>query len=425
MKRVAKAFTLFIASSTYLSLLFLTATTVSISLVLRSPTVPKQWLEDSGVYSSAVDEVSKPATLQQQQENSLVQITSEDIQATAKQSFPPESLQVDAEGAIDGFYGWFKGDTTGPVFSIDFSGRQATFAANITNKLADKINELPECENTGRFSIQAFDPFKADCRPKGVDITEELASFEKEIATSTDILPQASYTGDDLKINDKNGEPQRIASSLSWVPRAYTGLVWGPWGILALTVCSGLAMIFLSTSRRKGIRRFANGLLLTGVVLIVSGLFLRPAYEKLNGLSTRSIGAQASFTQNIIDPIFREMNSTFARYSVIFGIAYTIPALVAYSALLITRTKKDDSKAHDEPLSSDIPEHSVPPTPQTQNHSPDAPAAQSPAPAQAIEQAVTGLASDQPPQQPAPAVKPRPQQDGGRTYERRPPMIQG
>jgi hypothetical protein len=422
MKRVAKSFVLFIASSLYVTLLISTATSIASFFILKGPEVPKQWLEDSGVYTNIVGEVSKMATIQQKQENSLVQITSEDIQLTAKQSFPPETLQADMEGLMDGFYGWFRGETTGPVFSVDFSGRQATFAAAMTNKLEQKINGLPECENTGRFTVQAFDPFKADCRPKGIDLTEELTSFEKEIASSKDILPQVTYTGDDVKIKDGNGELQRVATALPWVPNAYRVITWGPWALAALTLLAALTMIFLSTSRRKGVRRVASGLIFTGIVLILSGLFLRPAFERLNGWSTSSLGTEASFTQNIVDPVFREINITYSRYSVIAGIVYTIPALVIYAALILTRHKKGDEQVveGEGPAISDTSGIK----PQMAAELTQAPVLSATSPQAEVEPAIAGIPV-QSPAAPVPQPRPIPQEPSVRTYERRPPMIQG
>ncbi len=420
MKRVVRAFTLFMASSMYAWLLFLSATAVSSFFMLRDSTTVKLWLDQSGVYSNVVDEVSKLATIQQKQENSLVQITSEDIQSAAKATFTPEGLQSDMEGVIDGFYGWFRGDTTGPEFSVDFASRQSLFATAMTVKLEQKIDTLPECANTGRFTVQAFDPFKADCRPKGIDLTQELASFEQELSESKDILPQVKYTGDDVKLHSGDvAEPKRIASALPWVPRAYKALIYGPWVIVGLTVISALVMIFMSTSRRKGVRRFAGGLLFTGIVLIVSGLFLRPAFERLNGWSTNTLGTQASFTQNLIDPIFKQINISYSRYSLIFGIAYTIPALITYGLLLITRHKKDE---HEDEV---VHESSLEPTPLTEAHGAvqrevsTEPVGEVTVPnvtLESPEQATSATAST-PTTQPAPPPS--------RTYTRRPPMIQG
>jgi hypothetical protein len=421
MKRVAKAFTLFIASGTYVWLLFMTATTIAAFFTLRDSATIKQWLDDSGVYSNIVDEVSKLATIQQKQESSLVQITSEDIQSTAQQVFTPDTLQSDMENVVDGFYGWFRGETTGPEFSVDFSGRQAAFASAMTLKLEQKINALPECTNTGRFTIQAFDPFKAECRPKNIDLTEELASFEKELAESKDILPQISYSGDDVVIHEGT-EKVRLASAWPWVPQAFKGLLFGPWVVALLTLIAGLTLIFMSTTRRKGARRFASGLLFTGVILILSGFFLRPAFERLNGWSTQSLGGQASFTQNIIDPIFREMNETYSRYSVYFGIGYTIPALITYGVLLITRPKKSTGE---EATHESAEEHASHPS------EPVATPAIVDQPREAVQTVREEPVPMAPPESQPPVVQveqspPTPAtQRTGRVVTRRPPMIQG
>jgi hypothetical protein len=98
----------------------------------------------------------------------------------------------------------------------------------------------------------------------------------------------------------------------------------------------------MSTSRRKGLRRFAWGLLFTGIILILSGLLLRPAFERLSAWGTDGLGAEASLTLNVVDPLFREINTTFSRYSLIFGTGYLIPALATYGILLVTRTKESE-----------------------------------------------------------------------------------
>lgn len=438
MKRVAKGLLLFIANSSYVWLLFLSFTTVSAFLTLRNPDTIKQWLRDSGVYSSIVEETSKLATIQQKQENSLIQITSKEIEAAAQQAFTPETMRSDGEKVIDGFYGWFRGDTSGPQFDVDFSGRQATFAAIMTANLESKIDELPECTSTGRFTIQAFDPFKADCRPKDIDLTEELSSFQQELAQSKDILPQVNYTGEDVKVHQGDQEVS-IATAWPWVPRAYKALVYGPWVVVLLTLLSGITLIIMSSSRRKGWRRFASGLVFTGVIMVLSGLFLRPAFERLNNWSTKSLGGQASFTQNVIDPIFAEINKTYSRYSVIFGVGYLIPAVIVYAGLLLTRHRH--KHAEEGGLPETITENAqldMHPVSQVAEAAPGESAAmntaQTPTPSLSPEQPQEARLQTDPspqaplPEAPAPIPAQRPVDDSlrsGRVFNRRPPRIQG
>lgn len=415
MKRVVQSLVVFIASSTYIWLLLLTATSVACFMTLRNPDVIKMWLEKSGVYSNIVTEVSKLTNIQQELDTSLVQVSSADIQRAAQQTFTPESIKTDSEAVIDGFYEWFSGEATGPSFNVDFSGRQALFASAITSTLAQKLIELPECEDSGRFAIQTFDPSTAECVPKGVDLEKELTALQADLSTSEELLPQQAFTGDDIKVNSGNGEAQRIASAATWVPGAYKALTWGPLVVIILTVLLAIGLIFLSTSRRKGFRRFAGGLLFTGIVLILSGIFLKPAVDRLNGWSTKSFGSEVTFTQNIVDPLFTQVNETYSRYSLLFGIGYTIPALLTYGVLIITRPKKVEEGER---------EHAVEHEPQPLIEEQPQPV-QSPEPAPEV---VSVPDTDQPTSEEQP-IDPKPvhakPQRGGRTYERRPPMIQG
>lgn len=415
MKRVVKGILLFLASTTYVWLLFFAVGATELRMTFASPTTIKTWLADSGVYSGVVDEVSNLATIQQAQENSIVQITPADISEVAKDTFPPEGIKNDAEGVIDGFYGWFKGNTAGPEFSVDFTSRQAQFAKEMTDKLEVKINALPECATSGRFSVQAFDPFKADCRPKGVDLTAELTQFENDLSSSKNLLPQTIFTGSDLKLKNSAGQEEGVASVLSWAPKAYKALLYGPILLIILAVLMALALIFLSSDRRKGLKRFAGGLMFAGVVMVASGFLMRPAFDKLNSISSKSLGTQAGFTEHIVNPLFEQMNKTYSRYSIMFGTIYIIPSLLTYGALLLTRHRReveDDSEPEPEHERHHVQETPVEQPVEEPVQAPEEHVSSQPTPVEVPPVATPGV----------PAFQARPTQ---RPVTRRPPMIQG
>lgn len=355
MKRVVKGFFLFLASVTYMLLLFLTAGMLEARLTLADSTTMKGWLVDSGVYKSVVEEVSKNARIDQQKDSTSARLTTQDITDAAQASFSATSVQRDSESIIDGFYGWLKGDTSSPTFKVDLGARQADFAKVLTDKLEEKINALPACTTTGKFTAQAFDLFSSDCKPKGVDLTAKLTAFENDIATNSSILPQTVFTGDDLRLTGSNGSKQSIGSALSWPPRAYKLLLWGPVCIGILTLVAILSLVFLSSSRRRGLRRAAWGLVFVGTVLVVSGFLLGPAFGKLNTWSSKAIGTDGSVNQHIVNPLFEQFNKTYSRYNIIIGVAYLIPALVMYGGLLITRSRKEHDTT--EPQAFEHPRH--------------------------------------------------------------------
>lgn len=348
MKRVVKGFFAFLVSVTYVWLMFLTAASFALRYTVVESSTPKKWLDQSGVYEKAVEEVAKLATIQQAQDSAVIEITSEDIVNSAQTAFPSDELKRSAEGIIDGFYGWFKGDTTNPDFRIDFQGEKQAFARNMTAVLESKIKELPECTTSSSFTLQAFDPFKAECRPKGIDLTKQLTDFENDIANTNDFLPQTVFTGGDVKVN-KNGNSERIGSALPWVPKAYKGLLYAPWALLAITVLSTAMIMLLSTSRRRGLRRIASTHAFAGAVLVISGFFLSTAIQKLNSWSTGSFGASESITNNIINPLFAQIDKSFSRYNIIIGVVFLAVSLLCYGILLLTRGRAAED-VQEEPI---------------------------------------------------------------------------
>lgn len=427
MGRVVRTFFAFIASTFFGGLLLLSALGVALRFTIAEPQTVKTWLADSGLYESIVEEVGKNTTIQEANEDSLIQISSSEIVDSAQLAFPSSSLERDGEAAIDGMYGWFRGDTTGPEFRVDLSQEKNEFAKIMANTLEVKIAELPECTSAGRFSVQAFDPFKADCRPQGVDLTQEIANFETRIAQSGDFLSQTLYTGGDVQVS-QNGQQVRIGSAFPWVQRVYSSLLWLPWVIVVLTLASGLTIIFFSTTRRKGVRRAASALLLTGISLLVSGLFLGTLLQNTVRTTIGTNESQKSITENIVNPLLDQIiEKTYSRYSIYFGSGYLAVAVFMYGGLVMTRGKKHgDAPAHpdhahgypptepvlqpqtkDAPLVLEQPQPQRPPQPQPQPLYPrPEPSSVPPLPAA---------------QQPAAGQHTRPQ----RQVTRRPPMIQG
>jgi hypothetical protein len=433
MKRVGRAFALMLASTFYVGLLFLTAAFIALRFTVAEPTTIKGWLKESGAYEAVVPEVTKLATIQQANESSVVQITSDDTLDSATSAFTSDGIQRDAETVIDGFYGWFRGNTSGPEFRVDLTARKNLFAKYLAETVAQKIADLPECSGgTTSFTLQAFDPFTADCRPKGLDIANEAGVLEEELASTDDLLPQTVLTGGDIKVNTVDGQSERVGSAYPWVQRVYSALLWVPWVLLGVTVLTALVLFFLSSSRRKGTRRVASGLIFTGVTLLASGFLLGPLLkmtDRVNGL----FGASQSIMENIINPLVEQINGTYARISILTGAVYTILAVLMYSALLITR-RSDDAPEHpqvDENVTASADEASV-----QDNDVPLAAPAPQPAPTSqqdihtspTLEQAVPREVLGVPPvteSVPAQQTAVQTPASARREVTRRPPLVQG
>ena len=338
MMRVVKGFLVFCASSMYVLLLALTPAMLSLRFTLAEPATLKGWLDRAGVYEQIVPEVAKLASVERSTEDGAVRITSDDILDSAQAAFPSSTLKKDGESVIDGFYGWFKGDTTGPEFRLDYTEEKNTLAILLATNLKNQLDKLPSCTTTNLLTSQTFDPFTADCRPRSLDTNKIASDFAEDLATTDQLLSETLITGGDIKVGG-----DRIGSSLPWIPRVYGLLFWLPWltaGLMLLSVCT---LLFLTKNRRKGMRTVAHGLLLIGSLLLLFGLFARPLSGPLNSTIREFIGAEASINEKIIDPLFEEALTTYAPWNIAFGGGYIALACVCYGYMLLTRTKKEDS----------------------------------------------------------------------------------
>lgn len=334
MKRVVKNFVLFIASTSITGLLLLTALATTLRLTLANPEVVKSWLRDSNFYSSLVRETAASISYTQPNEEGAVSITTNDIVASAQDAFSSSNLATKSEVVIDAFYAWLKGETTSPQFSFDISNEKAIMAESLAVRVARQVSELPECPVSGRFSAQAFDIFSSDCRPAGVDLSGAFVAFQQEIFDSKDILPQTTYNGSDLSIT-QNGRSVPIGEAFAWAPSVYRFVMWAPLFAGVISLLMIVVLIALSSKRRKGLRRVATVLVLSGVGLILSGVLARPVFSSFNEV----VGEQA-IVQNVVDPLLAQINASIGRYLIIFGASYTVMALFLFAALILTRQKK-------------------------------------------------------------------------------------
>lgn len=334
MKRVVKNFVLFIASTSLTGLLLLTAIATTLRLTLANPEVVKSWLRDSNFYSSLVRETAASISYTQPNEEGAVSITTNDIVASAQDAFSSSNLATKSEVVIDAFYAWLKGETTSPQFSFDITNEKAIMAESLAVRVARQVSELPECPVSGRFSAQAFDIFSSDCRPAGVDLSGALVAFRDELFDSKDILPQTTFSGSDLSVT-QNGRSVPIGEAFAWAPSVYRLVMWAPLFAGVISLLSIVVLIALSSKRRKGLRRVATILVLSGTGLILSGVLARPVFGSLNEV----VGEQA-IVQNVVDPLIAQINSSVSRYVIIFGASYTAIALLLFAALILTRQKK-------------------------------------------------------------------------------------
>lgn len=222
----------------------------------------KQTLSDSGIYDSVLD------GLLDESDNvgtgtETVSLKAKAVRTAAKQTLTPQFVQTNTEQVIDSLYRWLDGTTKVPDFHIDLGSARAEFAKNAGAAVTAELSGLPACP--AGTSTQNFDVENAACLPKGVSPAAEGAKVEQTINSGEGFLDHPVFTAASIK-SQKGGKPV-FEDELKNAPKAYQAATTAPYVMGAVAILLAVAVVFLSATKRKGLRKI-------GIMLLVAGIFM-------------------------------------------------------------------------------------------------------------------------------------------------------
>ncbi len=339
-------------------LLFALAFDIGVLRVAGSPEPVKKILADSGVYNSVI-----PSALDQAQKassgGSEVSLTGPAVKSAAQASFTPAVVQQSTEKAIDGIYNWLNGKTPKPDFNIDLSGTKANFANGVAQAAQAKAASLPACP-AGRPPT-SVDVFSATCLPRGFSPTQAANQAKNDVLSGQGFLEHPVITADSVKGSNPN--QSIFEGQFKNAPKQFQRVKKTPVILAVLAVLAIGGIIFLSPSRRQGLRH-------VGVTLAAIGLFMLAFAWVLNW------GAANKLTPNIkLDNVVLQSNVRKVVTDVAqkidqnywtFGVAYAVVgALAIAGAMYLGPRGKQPAVALEkpEPVAANPPPNPVPVAP--------------------------------------------------------------
>lgn len=238
----------------------------------------KQWLRESGMYPAIQREIitqtAKAATDSQEQQG--VTLSQPIVQKALGKAVTEQYIQESAEEVITGTYAWLDGTTEKPVYRIDVEPVKTAFADSILGSAKSRLNDLPPCVLPDQATTT--DPFTTNCSPPPSVSKAELARLRKEIITSQDFLPQ-DITADTYTL-DPAAQSKPVNTNVAWyenvqsLPVIFQWTQRGPLIFLVLGLVSVAGVIFLSRTRRTGMKRAATTVLSSSAALALSSIAL-------------------------------------------------------------------------------------------------------------------------------------------------------
>jgi hypothetical protein len=281
----------------------------------------KQTLAESKLYDSFIDTVLESVKQAPEQQEGFP-INAPEVQAAAKNAFPPNQLQSYTEQFIDSLYRWLEGNAAQPDFRIDLTDARQKFAEGIGNYALSRYNSLPACTVAQLRQLDPeVDPFTVPCQVPGFDPSSARQEVINEIVNSKEVLGDPVISTATLP---KDEQGRNVFENIAFLQDLSKLMNLLPWILGALSLIFAAALVALYDERRRGFRAVGVILAGTGAFLLVSTLLLSYAFAQVNkpgGKLAQSV--QGSFQDTVLS-ISRSINMAVNKYLIIFSAAYVI-----------------------------------------------------------------------------------------------------
>jgi hypothetical protein len=305
-------------------LLFATAFDFGIYNVVGKPKPVKKILSDSGIYGSVVSQALNQAKTTSNG-TSQVSLLDPEIKKAAEESFNPQVVQTSSEKVIDGIYDWLGGKSAQPDISVDLSSPKNNFAEKVGQAAKTRAESLPVCTS----APATIDPLSATCLPPGVTPSQVGDQARDAILKGQGFLQHPTITAESFK--GANNQSVFDKPKVKQAPKRYQLATKVPYILAALSVLAILAIVFLSTSRRKGVKRVAITLVIVGVILLLFAWgFNRIMTHDVIPKSVPKVALDNKLLQSNVQILATELTQSIHQNYLVFGLAYLALGIAAF-----------------------------------------------------------------------------------------------
>jgi hypothetical protein len=221
-----------------------------------SPEVIKGALKESGIYDSLLRQSIVPSGMLPAEV-----LADAGVQKALSDAAPPSYMQATTEKIIDSAYGYVRGETQTFDFSVDLTEVKAKFADNMAAYAAGKYAALPPCSSLSSPPVTPEALLEATCASRLVPSSQVQANVREQILTGS-LLPSGDILDEQALYR---AEGTSLFGPLEMLRAAYPYLAALIYAVPALDAVLVISLIFLSATKRQGLKRVASLLLSTGI----------------------------------------------------------------------------------------------------------------------------------------------------------------
>ncbi len=297
----------------------------AVNVVFSKPATLKKALVTSKIYDSAATSIAEQTAKagKEQAEQVLpgqgAAQANPLIQAAAREVITPQKLQTYTEQVVDGTYHWLDGTTKTPDFRLDLSSDKQALANAVGNAGVQRLRTLPVCTpaQLQQFDPATVDPFNMPCHPVGFDNEAQRQKLVNDISGSQDVLKDTTVTSQTLVNKETGKDPFQ---QLKVLPKLFQWSQFLPAVLGVLGILAGVGIVFLSATRREGLKRVAKASLISGALLLITIVIVNLIFSKVSlNAASESAAVQASALS-----LVKSLNASLNRILLIFALVYAI-----------------------------------------------------------------------------------------------------
>lgn len=350
-----KKFLLVISSGLLKLTLFTLAIIGAVLFVFGTPEGAKKALNDSGLYDNAVDSVLEATAKEAKKESGdVLPLDDPAIQSAVKDAVPPELLKDSSEVIIASLYDWLNGKTEKPEFAIDLNETKTKLVDGIAGAAQSRYEGLPVCTLEQLQSVGTdVDPFNAPCQVPGLASSSIAERVRQELLTNNEFLKDTVITADNLP---KDEQGNGIADNFSAVPGIFGLIKSLPLLLGFVSLLLAVAVMFLSESKRIGLRRIGITLVGTGIFLLIGSLIGILLFDQANKPG-KLVQEGNEYNANIIkglQSLFDGLNQGLMRYYIAYIILGTGILLTLWYQGRGAKVTHDEAPKPPEPLDDQV-----------------------------------------------------------------------
>jgi hypothetical protein len=273
------------------------------------------------------------------------------VQAALSQAVSPTFLQHSSQQIVANVYSWMQGTAATPNFAIDISSVKTSFANNITTYLQQKLITLPPCTERIAPPESLDDILALTCLPPNIT-PETIADTAHQDVLNSNLL------GVDNTIDISNGigstPGKTLTEQLAIIPQLYHFYLLSLYILPVILLLCSLVIVFLSATRRGGIKRVAWLYISTG---IVSGLAAAGSVWLL-GILASLLGSTT--TPGELLTLIQTLASDIRQWWLIISSVYIVFGIILLTTVRLTRPRlrtPQSGNIQDAKIVEELPSH--------------------------------------------------------------------